>query len=96
MPSTPLLIGLTVKVSGTATANLNVTTTNETTAQSKTSTTASDGKVIFNLGDTSDFSKGWNIGDKVSVIAIYTSFEQKFSLTIPVFLCKFSVFGFIC
>ncbi len=84
MPSTPLLIGLTVKVSGVATANLNLTATNETTAQSKTSTTASDGKVIFNLGDTSDFSKGWNIGDKVSVIAIYTSFEQKFSLTIPV------------
>ncbi len=83
MVSSPLLIGLTVKVSGTATANLNLTCTNEATAQSTTKTTASDGKTIFNLGSTVDFSKGWNVGDRVSVAAIYTSFEQKFSFTIP-------------
>jgi len=74
---------LTVRVSGTATANINVTARNENTNQSKTDTTVSDGKVLFNLGSTKDFSKGWNVGDVVSVSAIYTGFEQKFSFTIP-------------
>ena len=74
---------MTVKVSGVATPNLNVTTTNENTAQSTTKTTVSDGKVIFNLGSTKDFSDGWNVGDVISVASIYTSFEQKFSFTIP-------------
>lgn len=83
MPSTPLLIGLTVRISNIATANLNATCTNENTAQSKTLTTGSDGKLIFNLGSTKDFSKGWNVGNIVSVASIYTSYEQKFSFTIP-------------
>ncbi len=74
---------MTVRISDTATPNLNLTCTNEATAQSTTKTTVSDGKVLFNLGSTVDFSKGWNVGDKVSVVAIYTSFEQKFSFTIP-------------
>ena len=74
---------MTVTISDTATANLNITCTNEATTDSKTLTTASDGKVIFNLGSTKDFSKGWNVGDRISVASIYTSFEQKFSFTIP-------------
>ncbi len=74
---------MTVKISSIATANLNVTCTNEATAQSTTKTTASDGKLIFNLGSTKDFSKGWNVGNVVNVASIYTSFEQKFSFTIP-------------
>ena len=72
-----------MKISGTATANLNVTCTNEATTQSTTKTTASDGKLIFNLGSTRDFSKGWNVGNVISVASIYTSFEQNFSFTIP-------------
>ena len=83
MASTPLLIGLTVRISSVATANLNVTCRNEATDQSKAQNTSSDGKTIFNLGSTKDFSKGWNVGDKVSVVSIYQSNEQKFSFTIP-------------
>lgn len=83
MASTPLLIGLTIKIDGTATANLNATCTNGNTNQSVAKTTASDGKLIFNLGSTQDFSKGWNVGDVISVAVIYTSYEQKFSFTIP-------------
>ncbi len=83
MVSSPLLVGLTVRISAVATANLNLTCTNEGTAQSTTKTTGSDGKLIFNLGSTSDFSKGWHVGDSISVVCIYTSFEQKFSFTIP-------------
>jgi len=83
MASTPLLIGLTIKLEGTATANLNATCTNGNTNQSVTKTTASDGKLIFNLGSTQDFSDGWNVGDVISVAVIYTSYEQKFSFTIP-------------
>ncbi|MAF50794.1 MAG: hypothetical protein CMH64_01760 [Nanoarchaeota archaeon] len=83
MASTPLLIGLTITLEGTATANLNATCTNGNTNQSTTKTTASDGKLIFNLGSTVDFSDGWNVGDVISVACIYTSYEQKFSFTIP-------------
>lgn len=83
MASTPLLIGLTVRISGTATPDLNVTTTNEATSQSQTLPTGEDGKVIFNLGSRVNFSKGWNVGDKVSVVSINLSQEQKFSFTIP-------------
>ncbi len=83
MVSSPLLIGLTIKLEGTATANLNATCTNEATNQSTTKTTASDGKLIFNLGSTKDFSQGWLVGNVISVAVIYTSYEQKFSFTIP-------------
>src|SRR3990167_7689043 len=83
MASTPLLIGLTITVSGIATANLNATCKNESTDQSAIKTTASDGKLIFNLGSTTDYSKGYTVGNVISVACIYTSYEQKFSFTIP-------------
>ncbi len=84
MASTPLLIGFTVEQpAGTIRANIQVTCRNENTNQLKTDNTASDGKIIFNLGSTRDFSDGWNVGDRVSVFSLYRGFEQNFSLTIP-------------
>ncbi len=83
MVSSPLLVGFVVRVSGTATADLNATCRNETTDQATTKTTGSDGKVIFNLGSTVDFSKGWNVSAKVSVVVSYRAFEQTFGFTIP-------------
>lgn len=83
MPSTPLLIGLVVTVSGTATENVNVFCRNENTNESKTLTTNSSGEVIFNLGDSGDFPSGWNVGDKISVQSPYKALEQNFSFTIP-------------
>ena len=56
---------------------------NENTNQSKSQNTGSDAKTIFNLGSTADFSKGWNVGDKISVFSLYKAFQQNFSLTIP-------------
>ena len=84
MASTPLQIGLRIQYpSGTNLANVNATVSNETTDQSTTKTTNSSGEVIFNLGSTVDFSKGWNIGNKISVVSLYTGFQQSFSFTIP-------------
>ena len=83
MPSTPLLIGFTIKVSGAATADLNATVRNETTNELTIKTSASDGKVIFNLGSLKDFPSGWNVSDKVSVFSLYRGFEEEFSFTIP-------------
>ena len=84
MPSTPLLIGLTIEQpADTAKANIQVTCRNETTNESKTDNTASDGKVIFNVGDLSDYPAGWNVGDKINVFSLYTGWENSFSFTIP-------------
>ncbi len=84
MVSVPLLIGFAVKDSdATVLANVQVTCRNETTNQAKTDNTASDGKIIFNLGSTADFSKGWNVSDKINVFSLYRGFQQDFSFTIP-------------
>ncbi len=84
MASTPLQIGLRVdQPEGTLRANIQVSCSNESTSQLSTKNTASDGKVIFNLGSTKDFSKGWNVGDIIQVYSLYLGFEQKFSFTIP-------------
>ena len=78
-------------MSGVATANLNATCRNENTNQSVIKTTVADGKLIFNLGSTVDFSNGWNVGDKVSVFSLYAGFEQKFSFTIPAALVTINI-----
>ena len=92
MASTPLQIGLLIEQpSGTPRANLQVTCRNETTDQDTTKNTASDGKVIFNLGSIQDFSKGWNVGDIVNVYSLYLGFEQKFSFTIPAKLVTINI-----
>ena len=93
MPSTPLLVGLQVQQpSGTNRSNIQVTCSNESTSQSTTKNTdATDAKVLFNLGSTVDFSKGWNVGDKVSVFSLYLGFEQHFSFTIPAFGTSISI-----
>lgn len=83
MVSTPLNIGLKVKIDGTLTANINITVRNEATDQSTSKNSNASGDVIFNLGSTKDFSKGWNVGNKISVSAIYRVREQTFSFTIP-------------
>ena len=69
MPSSALLLGFTVEQpSGTARANIQVTCSNESTSQSVIKNTASEGKVIFNLGATLDFSKGWAVGDIIGAV----------------------------
>ena len=83
MVSTPLNVFLKVKVDGVLTADINVTTRNESTNQSVTKTSNSNGEVAFNLGSTQDFSKGWNVGNIITVNSIYRSQEQTFSFTIP-------------
>jgi len=84
MSSTPLLIGLKLEQpQGTLRADIQVSCTNETTSQTFTDETKSDGKTIFNLGSTKNFSKGWNVGDIINVTSLYKGFEQKFSFTIP-------------
>jgi len=81
---TPYLIGLTVQYpSGTALSNVNITCRVESTNQFNTQTTNSSGQVIFNLGSKNQFSKGFTVGDKVSVFSLYTGFQQTFSFTIP-------------
>ena len=78
MASTPLLIGLTVRDSdGTDRANIQVTARNEATNQTQSLNTNTDAQVIFNLGDTKAFSKGWNIGDKVSVFSLFQGTVQQ-------------------
>ncbi len=84
MVSSPLLIGLEIQQpSGTVRANIQVVCRNENTNQSQILESNDSGEVIFNLGDTEFFSKGWNVGDRVSVNSLYLGFEQSFSLTIP-------------
>jgi len=83
MVSSPLNIGLKVRIDGVLTANLSLTTRNENTNQSQALNTDSSGSIIFNLGSSTAFSKGWNIGDVITVSAIYRTQEQTFSFTIP-------------
>lgn len=84
MPATPLQVAFIVKDSDSvALSNIQVTCSNETTAQSTAKNTSSDGGVIFNLGSLQDFSSGWNIGDKISVFSLYQGYQQSFSFTIP-------------
>ncbi len=84
MVSSPLLLGFEVQQpSGTARSNIQVLCSNETTNQSQALNTGTDGKLIFNLGDTKEFSKGWSEEDVINVSSLYQAYEQTFNFTIP-------------
>lgn len=84
MVSSPHIIGLTVKDSdGAALSNVQVSCRVESTNESVSKNTGSDGKVVFNLGSSSDFPSGYNAGDVVSFYSLYQGFGNSFSYAVP-------------
>ena len=69
--------------SGTNLANVNAICRIESTNESKTLTTNSNGEVVFGLGNTQDFPTGFKISDKITVFSLYQGFQQIFSFSIP-------------
>jgi hypothetical protein len=67
--------------SGTNLANVNVTLRNESTNESHTETTNSSGEVGFNIGDSGNFPSGWEVGDVISWVVMYSGYETSGSHT---------------
>lgn len=81
--STPYIVGLTIKDADSVVLNnVNVTVRVESTNESKTKTTNSSGEVNFNLGSTTEFPSGWQVGDIFSYVVLYQGYEAYGSHTI--------------
>lgn len=79
----PYIVGLKVQYpAGTNLANVNITVRIESTNESRTQTTNSSGEANFNLGSTTEFPSGYQIGDVFSWVILYQGYEAYGSKTI--------------
>lgn len=73
------IVAATVTLSGTATANVNVTVRNERTNETTSATTNSAGKAVISCNN---LTSGWQVGDIITAYAFYTQYEVSSSHTI--------------
>jgi len=81
MPGSSFVLGITVyDTDGTTVmSDVNVSIRNETTNETSSNNTDTNGQVVFNLAD--DFTSGWTAGDIVSYWTLYQGYEAEGSFT---------------
>ena len=82
MPNPYVVLVRVYDSSSVALGSINVTGRVNSTNERHTLTTNSNGEVVFNLGDLSQFPSGFTVGDTFSYSVIYTSQEGQGSFTI--------------
>lgn len=84
MPGSPHLFGVTVYDTDAVTgkANIQVTIRNETSNESSSKSTNSNGRTVFNLANASVFTKGWTPGDRITYFVLYQGYEASESVIV--------------
>ncbi len=81
--ATPYIAGTTIQYpEGTDLADVNVTCRIESTNESFSKITDSEGVANFNFGNNKEFPSGWHIGDIFTIVVLYQGFEAYTSHTI--------------
>ena len=81
--ATPYIAGNVIQFpEGTNLENVNVTCRIESTNESHSKTTDSEGVANFNFGNTGQFPSGWQIGDIYTIVVLYQGYEAYVSHTI--------------